>query len=1530
LVAVAISQGSVGFDHATCSLTEDILIKFLHSKPATPEDNDDGDEETQSKKQQSDDDDDSPNQPEESDDKDDIDIKLYDSLAAVVLSAKNAKQSWAMRLLVDILRHHVMAKPSGFKANCHADKIGLLPEMAQLQWNLPDKNAPIVSVYPCVNEHHMAVINSFGHIYVFSQDASCMAMKYDIINDDHKVKGLMWSVHQRTEMDLIGFSDSSVYIWETSSSSAGDPIVLSYDFPDASGMNITAIGVAPGTSDTFIMATSGGFVFAPLPAVVPVQVCQYEIISVQWLDKSPAAFLVADIRGNVSRVAFVDGQLQPLCGLQTSLTSLSRLIVAKCQSVVLGASKNSKDLAVWMTNDQAVSLPHPHTVLTADICARKLSIAVGQSDGGVAIWKLKDNKYVHEKLLWGHDGLPVDLVTFHSNGDNLATSSNDGNSAGIVNIWSMSLGTVIQTVVFKAHEGPAIALAWLGHRRLTIANKNSADITVILMPTNYDQEFNMDNVKVAAACRLAFMGKAEELMTNTVCLKYLLCHMATLFQLQRDNEVSDERSLLASPFMMSLVAFAEVMSLDVPLRRSEVLSVNLKTSRMIDIPAPKEVWGWLIKAVQASRLLNDLVRRQQNGGWKVEEDIQLMEWASERPLDWQVGGQCSAFLLGRNKEGQLADAGLDGQRPREAKSFAEAQQVICGKNCTFVIHSNGDVSSCGEGTNGRLGHGNSDDLGSLNLITALRGFRIIQMSCAVGDGGHVLAVAASGEIFSWGDGEHGKLGHGSTDRVRRPRIITTLKLSRRNSSIRDWHYVSAGFKHSAIVTNDGKLFTFGCGDAGRLGHGSLSSAKKIPEQVVGIPDNIGLVACGYNHTICVASDGNSTWTFGDGDFGKLGLGHCTSMGSPQEVDKLQGQDLKKVGAGKDFSVFLTGEGQVLTCGHHEWTGLTEAMSKTHRPQPVPGLEEICIIDIAVGFEHTLALSDKGQVWGWGNNFDSQLGLESAVYGVVVARPTLIMGLRSNIKQISAGNLHSAAWTSCSLTSSSIRDLGTPNVIPEKFEHLQGKPIKDLKNRLTTLNTTSELVRTSWRILPRDYTEPDSKNPLSLDFVRNMMNPSVYHLPMVRTLQVTMTMGKHAIHQVSVKRYLPPVTKNKKRLMRHKFYWTTSRKASSSIRIDNDKCPPEATTFAQIGNQILNFGSQSLRLPSQAWKVKLIGEGADDAGGVFDDTMTEMCREVSDLNSGLDLFMPTPNAKDEVGINRDRLLLNVQDMTHTKAQHFRFLGILIGVAIRTSKPIAINLAPLVWKLLACQKLGWADLEQVDFLYAKSLKNLRDIGDQGGIKTEEQFKEIIPSETFVGTSFNGARIALFPQSENVPLTLDNRKLFVEAALKQRLEEMIPAAKLIREGICELAPVPIIDLMPINSLEKMIVGLPSISVDALKLVARYRNSEPGCPFIDWFWQILEEMSEEDKVLFMIFVSGRSRLPGNPVDFNQRFQVLLVDGPLDGLPTAQTCFFQLRLPPYSSKRIMAKKMSYAINHCRCIDMDNYMLVRHSNGNTN
>lgn len=77
-------------------------------------------------------------------------------------------------------------------------------------------------------------------------------------------------------------------------------------------------------------------------------------------------------------------------------------------------------------------------------------------------------------------------------------------------------------------------------------------------------------------------------------------------------------------------------------------------------------------------------------------------------------------------------------------------------------------------------------------------------------------------------------------------------------------------------------------------------------------------------------------------------------------------------------------------------------------------------------------------------------------------------------------------------------------------------------------------------------------------------------------------------------------------------------------------------------------------------------------------------------------------------------------TKDSLELFKFLGILLGVAIRTKKPLDLYFAPAVWKLLAAIPLTLEDLEEVDFLYIQSLKGIADI-DKDGV-SEETFYEV----------------------------------------------------------------------------------------------------------------------------------------------------------------------------------------------------------------
>ena len=146
----------------------------------------------------------------------------------------------------------------------------------------------------------------------------------------------------------------------------------------------------------------------------------------------------------------------------------------------------------------------------------------------------------------------------------------------------------------------------------------------------------------------------------------------------------------------------------------------------------------------------------------------------------------------------------------------------------------------GEGKNGKLGHGDDTDEFNPRILEPLLGKDIIAMSCGRE---HTIAVTDEGEVYSWGTGAGGRLGNGKERNRFTPLAIAGLRGRYVNQ-------VSCGEAHSAAISGNGVLFTWGRGEYGQLGY--EEQKQLVPQEVDSAPwdsKQVAQVSCGRNFTL---------------------------------------------------------------------------------------------------------------------------------------------------------------------------------------------------------------------------------------------------------------------------------------------------------------------------------------------------------------------------------------------------------------------------------------------------------------------------------------------------------------------------------------------------------------------------------------------------------------------------------------------------------------------------------------------------------
>uniref|UniRef100_A0A182IU73 HECT-type E3 ubiquitin transferase n=1 Tax=Anopheles atroparvus TaxID=41427 RepID=A0A182IU73_ANOAO len=892
--------------------------------------------------------------------------------------------------------------------------------------------------------------------------------------------------------------------------------------------------------------------------------------------------------------------------------------------------------------------------------------------------------------------------------------------------------------------------------------------------------------------------------------------------------------------------------------------------------------GCIGTAIEPSPDLVSKYLHEDHGYFTPQYDSQLLQWFNRRPEDWAFswGGASTIFGWGHNHRGQLG--GLDGSRikiptPCEALSLLRPVQIAGGEQTLYAVTPDGKLYATGYGAGGRLGVGGTDSVTTPTLVESLQ--HVMIKKVAVNSGGkHCLALSSDGEVFSWGEGEDGKLGHGNRDSYDRPKLIEALS----GIGVVD---IACGSAHSACITSQGHVLTWGKGRYGRLGHGDSEDQlqPKLVEALLGY--RAIDIACGSGdaQTLCITDDDN-VWSWGDGDYGKLGRGGSDGCKIPMKIESLAGLGVTKVECGSQFSVALTRSGAVYTWGKGDYHRLGHGNTDhVRRPKKVAALQGKKIISIATGSLHCVACSDGGEVFTWGDNDEGQLG-DGTVSAI--QRPRLVQSLQGkHIVKVICGSAHTLALSTYQL-SEAVRPPPSP---PLEYDLVRDIAPEVLHARLVLLHHFSELLCPCLAMLP-------IAGSLSLASLKDVLVYSIKETGFRKVIQTTMVRDKP---------HGPVIELNRIQVKRSRM-----RSGNGLAGVDGMK-----SVFGQMVQKLPLLTQEALSMPHRVWKVKFVGESVDDCGGGFSESIAEMCDELQ--NGSVPLLIQTPNGRGEAGANRDCFLLDPMLTSVLHMNMFRFLGVLMGIAVRTGSPLSLNLAEPVWRQLCGETLRPSDLTEVDRDYITGLLYIRDVESDPKVFASIELPFSTPSA-------KGHEVLL--STKYTKITPENRNEYVKLALNYRIHEFDEQVKAVRDGMSKVIPVPLLSLFSASELQAMVCGSPDIPLCLLKTVATYKGVESTAPLVQWFWEVMEEFTNQERSLFLRFVWGRTRLPRTIADFRGRDFVLQVldkyNPPDHFLPESYTCFFLLKMPRYSCKSVLQEKLKYAIYFCKSIDTDEYARV--------
>ena len=405
----------------------------------------------------------------------------------------------------------------------------------------------------------------------------------------------------------------------------------------------------------------------------------------------------------------------------------------------------------------------------------------------------------------------------------------------------------------------------------------------------------------------------------------------------------------------------------------------------------------------------------------------IAERANER-YSRETDGTYRLFTWGSGLHGKLGHgSNISFAIPTEVKQTrAKVIEVACGCEHTVCRTFDGAVLTWGCGTYGQLGITDNYDGVGVNyaffptIVNALKRHHVV--SIAAGRW-HNLVLAGDRQVLAWGSGNFGQLGLDSEETKGLPVPVRALE---------DFVpcKVLCGGWSSAVVTEMGVLLMWGKNTHGQLGIGNKRSIKhpKVNSRLRK-EGKVRSAALGRDHTLVVMVDGK-VFSFGSDEKGRLGnssdirkrlqesyrqiepleydpfLGEPDNTTIPVEIRDLTGRHICEVAAGDEHSMALSVFGEVWTWGGSSFGQLGHgSIMDTEEPKIVEGNDfPLDIKTVYAGHTFSMAVTKNGDVWNWGQGEAGELGHQQKM---LMYSPTYLKTL-GNVLQLSCGYRHCAA------------------------------------------------------------------------------------------------------------------------------------------------------------------------------------------------------------------------------------------------------------------------------------------------------------------------------------------------------------------------------------------------------------------------------------------------------------------------------------------------------------------------------------------